>query len=361
MLSGKSCVSIYKKKEMKKLLIALLLGLSVVSCNKFADFPDTEYTFGGGVYVVNEGVFNHGDASLSFWSYDSAKIYNNLFSAANGRPLGDVANSVIIFGDNAYIVVNNSGKIEVVDPETITSKATITGLKSPRNMAVANTTKAYVTSFSSDSIAIIDLLTNSISGKINVKHTTEGIVVLGSRAYVTSWYGGNKIFVISTLNDHVIDSIEVGAEPEGMVIDANLKLWVLCTGGWAKEHFAEIDLINPSYNVVEKKFVFPDIQDSPKSLAIDGLGQNLVYIDNGIKVMNIASSTLPLQPLIPAGGANFYKVAVNPINSDIFVTDAVDYNSRGYLSIYKNDGTFISKLQAGMIPGAMFFRLIINP
>jgi hypothetical protein len=73
--------------------------------------------------------------------------------------------------------------------------------------------------------------------------------------------------------------------------------------------------------------------------------------------MDIALDRLPNTPIIAETGATFYKLAVNPSNGDIFVTDAVDYSQKGYVMIYKNDGTFISKERADIIPGSMCFKL----
>jgi hypothetical protein len=59
-------------------------------------------------------------------------------------------------------------------------------------------------------------------------------------------------------------------------------------------------------------------------------------------------------------GQYFYKIAINPINGDIFVTDAVDFAQLGYVMIYTDKGTFVTKQKAGIIPGSMCFRLRIN-
>ncbi|MGE5420115.1 MAG: YncE family protein, partial [Chloroflexota bacterium] len=221
------------------------------SCTPFLDQPNIEYQLGGGAFVVNEGNFLGGNSSLSFFSYDSLEVFNDLFSSNNSRPLGDVANSMVNFGDNGYIVVNNSGKIEVIDQKSFKSKATISGLVSPRNMAILNESKAYVTSMYSDSIAILNLYSNTISGYINLGKTSEAIVVNGSTAYVSNWLGGNKVFVINTMLDKVIDSITVGLEPESLVLDRYYRLWALCTGGWQKTQKAELDLINTGSDRIE--------------------------------------------------------------------------------------------------------------
>ncbi len=76
--------------------------------------------------------------------------------------------------------------------------------------------------------------------------------------------------------------------------------------------------------------------------------------------MDISAASIPMSTLITRDNYNFYKIAVNPVNSDIFVTDAADYMHAGNLLLYKNDGTFVSKNIAGIIPGSMAFNLTLN-
>ena len=154
---------------MKNLVKIIILPLILTSCLKVPNSQNLNYTFTGGVFIVNEGNFRGGNGSLSFYSYDSSKIFNDLFYSINGRPLGDVPNSMAIKGNNAYIVVNNSGKIEVINSGTLVSVATITGLISPRYISFINDYKAYVSSLYSDSVAIINLTDNAISGYINLR------------------------------------------------------------------------------------------------------------------------------------------------------------------------------------------------
>jgi len=340
-----------------KTYIKLILFFSLaISCTKNPIFNPGKYTLGGGVFILNEGNFRAGNGSLSFYSYDSSKIYNDLFYSVNGRPLGDVPNSMIIREEKAYIVVNNSGKIEVIDNSTLESKATISGLVSPRNLAIVNNSKAYVSSLYSDSVTIIDIFSNSITGYINLRRSSEAIIIAGNKAYISNWMGGKEIMVINTLNNQVVDSIEVGNEPESMVLDKNGRLWVLCNGGWIRENFAKLVEINIGTDQVQQEYQFPTIQASPSCLRIDSFGQTLYYLDNGVRKMDINLGKLPPTVLIPESGA-FYKIAVNPANGDIFISDAGDYTQKGYVLLYKNDGAFVSKERADIIPASMCFKL----
>jgi hypothetical protein len=345
---------------MRKLMIFMSLCFSVVSCTKISTNPTGSFLTGNGVFIINEGNFRGGNGSLSFYSYDSTKIFNDLFQNINRRPLGDVPNSMIINGNKIYIVVNNSGKIEVVNKNTMESIATISGLISPRNIAIVNNNKAYITSMYSDSAAILDLTSNLISGYINLRHSSESIVISGSKAFISNWVGGKKVMVVNTVTDAVADSIVVGIEPESMVIDKNNVLWVLCNGGWARDNFAELVGINTVSNIVEKEILFPTKQASPSCLQIDGKGETLYYLESGVQQMNISASSLPTTPLIPESGHYFYKIGINPVNSDIFLTDAVDYQQQGYVMYYKKDGTFVSSQKADIIPGLMCFKLNDN-
>jgi hypothetical protein len=341
---------------MKKIPLFIILSSMLFSCIKNSEIVNETYLSGRGVFIVNEGNYRWGNGSLSYYANDSARIYNDLFQTINGRPLGDVPNSMIIFGDLAYIIVNNSGKIEIVNKNTLESVSTITDLISPRNMTILNSTKAYVTSMYSDSLAIINLTNNRISGYINLRRSSEAVIVTGTKAFISNWVGGNEIMVVNITNDQVVDSIIVGAEPESMVLDKNKMLWVLCNGGWMRTIAAELNVINTSTNILVNELVFADKLASPSCLNIDSKGEKLYYLDGGVRKLDISSASLPADVLIPESDHFFYKLGINPLNSDIFVTDAVDYQQKGLLMHYKNDGTLISTLTAGIIPGLMCFK-----
>ena len=337
--------------------VIIILSIISFSCSKNLSDNNDSLLTGNGVFILNEGNFKWGNGSLSFYSYDSAKIYNDLFINVNGRPLGDVPNSMILNDYLAFIVVNNSGKIEVINRNTLESIATISGLISPRNIAIVNSSKAYVTSMYSDSVAVVSLIDYTITGYIKLRRSSETIIVSGSKAFISEWVGGHEVMVVNTLDNKVVDSIKVGLEPESMVIDKNKTLWVLCNGGWARNNFAELYGINTISNLIEKKLIFPYKSSSPTCLRIDGKGETLYYLENGVHKMNINAAILPAYPLINESGHYFYKIGINPFNSDIFVTDAVDYQQKGYVMFYKNDGTLVSTNTAGVIPGLICFKL----
>jgi hypothetical protein len=141
--------------KFNKLVVAVLAGsLFFVSCSNDDDTTEAPSgAYDNGVLVLNQGNFNAGNASVSFIS-DALTVENNIFQTNSGRVLGDVGQDIGLEGNNAYIVVNNSGKIEVANRYTFAPVATISGLVNPRYIAFENG-KGYVTCWGAGAIAML--------------------------------------------------------------------------------------------------------------------------------------------------------------------------------------------------------------
>ena len=57
----------------------------------------------------------------------------------------------------------------------------------------------------------------------------------------------------------------------------------------------------------------------------------------------------------PTSPSYFYNLGINPVNGDIFVTDALDYQQRRRLLIFNNKGELLSEMFAGISPGRLYF------
>jgi len=331
----------------------------IAACTRLNDVSEPYFNGflnSGGVFILNEGNFMSGNGSISFYSTDSMKIYNEIFRKTNGRPLGDVPNSMGIMDDKAFIVVNNSGKIEVTHCCTMKSVAVIPGLISPRHILFINKNKAYVSSLYSTKLLVINPTDYSIVKHIELRRTSESMVFCRGKAYVSCWVGGDELMVIDTSDDTVIDSIKVGHEPESMVIDRNGNLWVLCSGSYTGDFYPELILINTVTDRIEKKFQFGSKLMYPTCLKIDGEGDTLYYIEKSIRKMSIFSDKLPVEPFIGSANRNFYKIHIEPGSGRIFATNAVDYQQRGFLLIFNRNGTVADSVRAGIIPGFMCYK-----
>lgn len=350
------------------LIFSILMLLMAVSCNKNDDFGEvntdgTQYIEGDGVFVLNEGNFGQGNGSLSFLNLDSLKMGNEIFGQANSRPLGDVPFSMQIIGKEAWIVVNNSAKIEVVDLENLKSVETIEIPGSPRFMLQVSPDKLYVSDFSSPRIFMIDVQNHRLENEILITGSAEQMVLASGKIFAAFWSNyhfpnleNNRVFVVNPENDVLVDSVIVGKEPNSMVLDKNGKLWVLCSGGFLNEEIPSLWRINPENMVVEIFLQFPEINTSPTSLSANFAGDTLYFLNQGIYRMAISDNTLPDTPVIAENEHLFYTLAIHPENSYIFATDAIDYQQRGLVLRYKPDGTFLDSYRAGIIPGRLIFN-----
>lgn len=325
-----------------------------------------------GVFVVNEGNFMYDNASLSYYLIDSMKVLNNLFERVNGLPIGDVAYSMTIRNGLGYIVINNSGKVYVIDIHSFKVVGKITGLISPRYIHFLSDTKAYITDLYAKSITIVNPQTFQITGSISVdnhetrfyQHPTEQMVQIGKNVFVTCWSYDNKILVIDSEHDVVTDSIEVIGQPKSMVADRNNKLWVLSDGGAEGNPFAYersgLTRIDPETMEIERIFRF-ELDDNPLSLCLNGSKDTLFLINRDVWKMAVDGSKFPEIPFLNSPYAKtsiggYYGLAVDPVNSDIYVADAVDNVQQGRVYRYSIVGMPVDTFQVGIIPGSFCFK-----
>lgn len=351
----------------------LFLIVSINSCSKqsireqFIDSDPSDTSqlptkYQHGIFVINEGNYNWGNASVTFIDYSGNKTVQNIYQKANARNLGDVAESMKIFGMLGYIVVNNSNRIEIVDFKSFKSVKTITGLFSPRHIEFVDSNKAYVTSLQRG-ISIIDLHLNKITGTIAVNGWTENLVRFKHYMFVAAIGDFNKpssgrkaqILVIDTRTDRVIDSIPTGKEPIGLAVDNNQKIWILCSGGYDYFETPSIIKIDAELRKTIEVFKFPSVQRVPSQLSINTLGDTLYFLNGGIFQMPILSKGVPAFPLINPNGRLFYGLTIHPVTGTILVSDALDYVQNGVVYQYSPSGTLIGQYNVGRIPGSFCF------
>jgi DNA-binding beta-propeller fold protein YncE len=332
---------------MKKLLYACLLLLLACADPKKESQPIPPG--GGGVLVVNEGNFTRGNASLSL--IRNGQVIEDVFFSANQRRLGDVAQSVALLGKSAYVVVNNSGKIEVIDAQSFQSQATITGLRSPRYFLPVTDDKAYVTDLYANAISIVSINQGKIIGRIPCAGWTEKLIIKGKEVFVTNRYR-SYVYVIDSEKDQITDSIQVSRNANSIVEDRNGNLWVLC-GGVDGGLF----LLNPiERRVIQKYAIVSDSDETPAELSINKTKDTLYYLYQGVYRVSVSAEKLSNQPLIPQKkNQTFYSLGVDPKNSQIYVGDAINYDQKGVVYRYRTDASVIDSFRVGVIPGEFVF------
>lgn len=337
-------------RHLQHILICTATALTTVACMDYGPTQIEPFDLRQrGIMIACEGNFCYGNASLSFYIPEQKRIENEVFFRANGINLGDVAQSVALHDGRAYVVVNNSGVVYVVDPDTFEVQGAITGLTSPRDIHFSDG-KAYITDLYDPHIAVADLRTHRITHRIatNGHRSTEQMVQYDRWLFTNCWSYDDKILVIDTQTDTLVDSIQVGRQPSSLVLDRRNKLWTATDGG-------ELYRIDASTRTVEQIFDLGDESFTPQ-LALNGARDTLYYINGSVWRMPIDSDHLPVVPFLAENGTLYYGLTVDPVTSEVYVADAVDYVQPGTIYRFSPTGTEIDRFRVGITPRAFCFK-----
>lgn len=342
-----------------KLLLAFAIPFFLISCGD--DEPVSKGAYENGVLILNEGNFGNGNGSISHFEVGTTTVTNNVFQTITEAPLGDVAQSIFVDADKAYLVVNNSNKVEVVNSNTFKLDFTIDAAL-PRYMT-SFSGKGYLTEWVSFSdpgrVSVINLSTGASESTITTGFGAENIIVANGNIYVSNNFQSD-VSVINPATNQVTATINLTNAPGGFVIDKNDALWVICGGGY-DANFSPLNngafyKINTSDNSINSTIALE--ANVPVKIAINN-AKDAIYYYSGSEVfkLGINDSAKPANAFITESTAvSFYGIGVNPSNDNIYVGDSKGFQANGAVYRYKSDGTSIDNFTVGIGPNGFAFR-----
>ena len=351
-------------------LILLCLVLLPASCMEWDYGLEEDFDVsasGSGLFICNEGNFQYGNATLSYYDPATKTVQNEVFYRANAMKLGDVAQSMVIRNGIGWVVVNNSHVIFAIDPNTFKEIGRITNLTSPRYIHFLSDEKAYVTQIWDNRIFIVNPKRYEITGYIEIPDmtmesgSTEQMVQYGKYVYVNCWSYQNRIIKIDTETDQVVDELVVGIQPTSLVMDCNNKLWTVTDGGYEGSPYGHeapslyrINIDDGKFEV-EKQFKF-DFGDWPSEVQLNGTRDKIYWLNDDVWEMDVNAERVPLRPFLPYNGTLYYGLTICPHSGDVYVADAIDYVQQGMVYRYSKNKEPLDSFYVGIIPGAFCWK-----
>jgi hypothetical protein len=315
-----------------------------------------------GALVLNEGLFQQNNSSLSWIDYYDYSSQNEFFEIKSGRKLGDTGNDMQLYGGKIYIVVNVSSTVEVLDSKTGLSIKQITfsklngSPKQPRSITFHGG-KAFVSCFDGF-VDVIDTSTLLITNRIPVGLNPDQIAIAGNKILVSNSGGLNSPIMDSTIS--IIDPV-TEIELQRIVVGKNPGL-IKVIGDYAFIH------VRGNYGSVPSKFLRIDLNNLSVSEEIplniinfEKMGSELLlaYLENNepkIGTFDPVSKTFTNPNLISLSGIEtLYNMQYNPVNQHIYLVDAKGFTFTGSILEYNSNGTYIRQFNAGLNPNSILF------
>jgi len=341
---------------MKNWIARLVIFISIFySCKPPAresdPLPDLLHS---GMYIVNEGNFQAGNGSVSFYDSSTNLVTQDIFSLKNNRPAGDVCQHLQYFQNQFYLLVNNSGKIEILNTDFVSTK-TVTGLTSPRYIAFASNTKGYITDLYAKGVTILNTSTQTIEKKIPINYWTEELLNYKDTFYVTS-PESRYLYLVDSKSELLKDSVDIGYGSSSIALDNNNYLWVLCNGNETLSILPSIVCINTQNRQIIKTITATSYSIFASKINFNPINNCMYWIENDIYKINTDNLSATKEIVISASGKTFYGLAIKSSNGDVVVSDASDFSQRSTIYIYTKNGLEKNSFKAGLISGYILIR-----
>lgn len=337
-------------------LTFVLMVSMFISCGD-EDAPSSVQTYGNGVLIINEGPFTGGSATLDFYDREKDLLIRDVYQSVNeDQVIGSILQSVAIIGDNAFLMVNNSAKIEVVDANSMEYKNTISGVYAPRYMADLGNGMAVVSEWGLDGVSgqlkLVDLDNMIVVDSISASGP-EQMVVANDKLYVANSGGFNESDFVSVygFDLHLQSEISVGKRTIDMVKDSNDDIWVLSGGSFVSNDGANICLIK---NETVESCI--DLEVFPSDLMIDTNKENVYYVESGfVNKININNPSVSEFLNVDISGT-IYGLGYDGIEDALYIGTTPDFSSESTTYVFDTDGQEIRRFTTGVLTNGFVAR-----
>ncbi len=362
------------------LLLLAMIGLS--SCRKDDDVvmptvspvASVSTTHYAGLYLLCEGNMGANKATLDYLDLATGQYQKNIFPSRNPdqvKELGDVGNDCKIYGQRLWLVVNCSNKVEVCDAATARSLGHV-NIPNCRSLAF-HEGYAYVSSYVGKvggssvlgSVYKVDTLTLRIEGQVSVGYQPEEMAVREGKLYVANsggyqaLQGGDYDRTVSIIDLQTFTlegNIDVAPNLFRLRTDRRGQLWTTSRGiegdGSTPARLFMLDGtgVKNTFDLPVSDFCLRG--DSLCYLATNGHSFETGIIDTSTG--NIVSRQL-LKPSTAYTVETPYGIIVNPETGHVYLMDATNYVSSGWLLCFDPNGEFLWRTSTGDIPGHAAF------
>lgn len=321
------------------------------------------------IFVLCEGLFNMNNSTLAMYNFATKTTVSDYFLSANKRGLGDTANDMELYGSKLYVVVNVSSQVEILDVQTGISVKQIPmfdekGIaRQPRYICFYKG-KAYVSSFDG-TVSRIDTASLTIDKVIRVGKNPEGICVANRKLYVSNSGGlnypnyDNTVSVIDIETFMEIKKIEVGTNPYKIQADSQGDVYLTSRGDYAENGYL-FQRINSKTDLLEH--TFKDI--NALNFTIHNDTAYIYNYDFGnaaswVKLFDCKQEKIVSENFITDGTqiTTPYGININPLNSDVYITDAQQFTVWGNVLCFDKTGKLKFKIQEiGLNPNKIVFK-----
>lgn len=323
---------------MRYFSVIFLLLLLIAACEKQPAIKPKAVA-GNKILVLNEGNFLWSNASLDLYDPQTNLLQENVYKLANGKALGDVLQSASIIQGNIWLVLNNSGKVVVIDTQNFKEKFSITGLRSPRYLCESGG-KVWVSDLYAGLLTVVDASTCKVLKKISTGLWTEQLLNDGVGMAVACYDGWLRRYDTATFG--IIDSMRLKSGLQWLQRDKNGNVWALCTDSGRSDLYR----IQPVTKMVETIFIAKG--KTASRLCKSRGGDTLFCIAGGLVSIPVESKQLP-EPIFTQSGANFYGLYCDLFSGAVYLSDALDYVSRSQVYRLDSRGNVYGQFKAGII------------
>jgi len=354
-----------------KVLLSCILVSLLFSCKK-DDKGNVEpnITTTEGFYVCCEGSWGNNNGSLFYYNLENRQHYNDIFKDKNGRGLGDTPVDLKIYGSKMYCVVNTSNTVEVMEATTAVSIKQIPLInedgigRQPRQIAFHNG-KAYVCSFDG-TVVRIDTTSLAVEASVKCGRNPDGICVANNKLYVSNSGGlgwpenyDNTVSVIDIESFSEIKRISVVINPGKILADSEGDVYVVSRGNYGDipytlqridsrtdETVQTFDNINALNFTICNDTAYLYSYDFTSSTSwIKSFDCKTEQI---IRESFISDQTVIIMP---------YGINVNPLNGDVYITEAYDTQVTGDVYCFDRQGKQKFKIEdVGFSPNVTLFK-----